>query len=411
MPKAIKYKVRGETAYRFRVTNPTNNKRVKISLGVVRESVANEAGVHIDTLLETYKYQTDFPPALTKWLQRLPDEVYQRLVAAGLVGERATAESSVLGSFLADYHALRATGGGLGGGWTKSTSAKRQQTIDDLNLFFGDTMRMDEITSDDAIRWLNWMIGDAPAGRGLSPATASKKLKDARQFFEHAHEEGIIDRNPFRKIKLPRQDNPERLFYVDRGTISRVLSEIKDSELRLVVALGRFAGFRIPSEAQSLRWSDLNREKKMMRVRSDKKAADATSGHRPCPIFDELIPFLDAMGSPANSGDACVLPTLDRRKNANLRSEFRRAIKRAGVKPWPRIFQNLRASALTDLAERYPLPQVCKWLGNSTRVAERHYFMLKGVELSDVPHPEHKNQEFGPQSESGTKKGTNQGES
>jgi len=75
MPKPIKYSVRGETAYRFRITNPATNKRVKISLGIVQEKIAIDAGAHIDTLLESYRYQTDFPPALTLWLQRLPDGV------------------------------------------------------------------------------------------------------------------------------------------------------------------------------------------------------------------------------------------------------------------------------------------------------------------------------------------------
>ncbi|MFG0288858.1 MAG: tyrosine-type recombinase/integrase, partial [Rhodopirellula sp. JB044] len=168
------------------------------------------------------------------------------------------------------------------------------------------------------------------------------------------------------------------------NTIERVLQEIKDPEFRLVIALARHAGFRTPSEAKRLRWCDVNFSKKWMRVRSEKKDGDACAGHRPCPLFDPLLPYFEALPDETRAPNALVLPSLNGGGMKNLRTEFARAIERAGVPQWPRIFQNLRASALTDLAEEAPLADVCKWLGNSTPTAERHYFMVKGVELSEV---------------------------
>src|SRR5208282_2682445 len=44
-----------------------------------------------------------------------------------------------------------------------------------------------------------------------------------------------------------------------------------------------------------------------------------------------------------------------------------------GLVPWPRLFQNLRASRETELAERFPLRVVTDWLGNSPNVALAHY--------------------------------------
>src|SRR5262249_45322186 len=58
---------------------------------------------------------------------------------------------------------------------------------------------------------------------------------------------------------------------------------------------------------------------------------------------------------------------------ANLRTELMRIIRRAGLVPWPRLFQNLRASRETELSERFPLKVVTDWLGNSPRVAHDHY--------------------------------------
>ena len=53
-----------------------------------------------------------------------------------------------------------------------------------------------------------------------------------------------------------------------------------------------------------------------------------------------------------------------------------RIIKRAGSVPWPRTFQNLRATRETELAESWPLHVVTKWIGNSQPVAAKHYLQL-----------------------------------
>ena len=46
------------------------------------------------------------------------------------------------------------------------------------------------------------------------------------------------------------------------------------------------------------------------------------------------------------------------------------------MKSWPRLFQNLRASRETELAESYPLHVVCKWIGNTAKVAADHYLQV-----------------------------------
>src|SRR5262245_42421699 len=60
--------------------------------------------------------------------------------------------------------------------------------------------------------------------------------------------------------------------------------------------------------------------------------------------------------------------------DANLR--LLRAITRAGVKPWPKLFHNLRATRQTELVAKFPIHVVCKWLGNSPTVADKHYLQV-----------------------------------
>ena len=42
------------------------------------------------------------------------------------------------------------------------------------------------------------------------------------------------------------------------------------------------------------------------------------------------------------------------------------------MKPRPKLFQNLRATRETELAESWPMHVVCAWIGNSQAVARKH---------------------------------------
>lgn len=77
-----------------------------------------------------------------------------------------------------------------------------------------------------------------------------------------------------------------------------------------------------------------------------------------------------------------------RRPDQNLREKFLKILKRAGVQPWPRLFQNLRASRETELLARYPAKNVSAWLGNSVPVAMRHYAMATEESFVATADPE-----------------------
>ena len=68
-------------------------------------------------------------------------------------------------------------------------------------------------------------------------------------------------------------------------------------------------------------------------------------------------------------------PVVTRYRSAsqNLRTTFDKIIKRAGFVPWPKLFQNLRATRETELMETYPAHVVVAWIGHSETVARKHY--------------------------------------
>lgn len=72
------------------------------------------------------------------------------------------------------------------------------------------------------------------------------------------------------------------------------------------------------------------------------------------------------------------------RNQANLRTRFRKIIKRAGLTPWPKLFQNLRSTRQTELAAQYPLHVVCAWIGNKAAVAAEHYLQVTDADFDNA---------------------------
>lgn len=106
-------------------------------------------------------------------------------------------------------------------------------------------------------------------------------------------------------------------------------------------------------------------------VHSPKTEHHEGGATRQIPIFPELREPLESVYFAAlETGE---LPeyviTRYRDRNANLRTQLERIIRRAGLKPWPKLFQNLRSTRETELTEKYPIQVVCEWIGNSAAVA------------------------------------------
>jgi hypothetical protein len=59
----------------------------------------------------------------------------------------------------------------------------------------------------------------------------------------------------------------------------------------------------------------------------------------------------------------------------NLRTQLQKIIRRAGLTPWPKLWQNLRSTRATELANEYPA-HTAAWLGHSTLVAQKHYWQV-----------------------------------
>ena len=105
---------------------------------------------------------------------------------------------------------------------------------------------------------------------------------------------------------------------------------------------------------------------------------------RVIPLFPELRPYLEEAWEQAEPGAVyCISRWRHAAQkaaagwaNCNLRTQFQKIIRRAGIEPWPKPWQNLRSSRETELAEDFPVHVACVWIGNSKPVALEHYLQV-----------------------------------
>lgn len=254
----------------------TNDKRKSIRLGKVDKRTAEATRLRVESLLACKIQNAPIDRDTARWLSGIGSELHERLAAVSLVEPRNT---STLADFTAAYVAKR-------------TDIK-PRTVINLNQcrtrlvdFFGKDKPLRSFTEADAEHWLLWLK------ERYALATAGRAVKRARQFFDAARKAKLIESNPFAGVKTPSTVNEIRKVFVDRPTIEKVLSACPNGEWRLIVALSRYGGIRIPSELLPLTWADVDWERKRFYIRSPKTEHHEGKEGRWVPIFPELKPHL-----------------------------------------------------------------------------------------------------------------------
>lgn len=354
--------------------------RRTIRLGKVPKRFASAWIPRVEELAEAMASGTPARGETLRWVRELPDGMRERLERAGLVKTR---ERATLGEWVRRYIREREAD-------TKaSTRTAYGRGRAYLFEFFGEACALEAITAGDAERWRRWLTaprsmrvaggiggkGAELAGRGVAENTARRSVGFAKQWFRAAIRAGLIEANPFADLAAVVMANPKRMAFVGRETAQRVLDACPDAEWRLLFALARYGGLRIPSEAQALRWGDIDLAGGRFVVRSSKTEKHEAGGIRVVPIFPELRPYLEDARELAPEGAEFVIERY-RDETQNLRTQLQRIIARAGVVPWPKLWQNLRSTRETELAEKFPIQAVTAWIGNSEAVARKHYLQV-----------------------------------
>ena len=313
------------------------------------------------------------------WVGSLDDKMYGKLAAVGLLPRREPAPLATVGGFLVEYVARRVD-------VKPATKEVWSQVTRNLLECYGqqrDLRTIDETAAEDFKLFL--------LKTKLASTTVAKRLQFARQFFRAAVKRKLIASNPFAEVASKATVKTDRQQFITREETARLMAACPNADWRAIVALCRFGGLRCPSEVLSLRLQDVDWERQRVRVPSPKTEHHAGKASREIPLFPELATALLESSEAAPEGAEYIIADKSYRqaadtpggwRNCNMRTQFERIVRRAGLEPWPRLFHNLRASRETELAREYPVHVVTAWLGNTPKIALKHYLMTTDADFA-----------------------------
>jgi len=334
--------------------------RKTVRLGKVPLRYAEAVKVKIEDLV--HAVTTGHAPAdeTSRWLAKLDADLYDKLAKAGLAKRR---DSATLAGFIDAYTERRTD-------VKPSTRLVYDRVRRYLVDHFGEKLPIRDITPGDADAWRLALLK-----KGLADNTIRRSCGVAKQWFTSAVRSRLITDNPFADLAASVRANTKRYYYITREQAQAVLDACPDAEWRLLFALARYGGLRVPSEALRLRWQDIDWSNERFTVTSPKTEHHEGHESRLVPIFPELLPYLREIFEQAEPGaEFCI--TRYRDGAVNLRTQLQRIIKRAGLEPWPKLWQNLRSTRETELADQFPAHVASAWIGNSVAVAVKHYLQV-----------------------------------
>ncbi len=348
-------------------TGPNRKRRI-VYLGGVPMKTARTVKGYVENLAAALLGRHAPDPDTSDWVGGLEDVMYDKLAGVGLVPSREPAPDAppvgiTLAIFVDQYITARMI---QKPNTLKNYNATKKALLD----FFGTEKLLASVNAGDCDDWRSNLVG-----KGLAAATIGRTVKRARQFFRAAVRKKIIVENPMQDVKAAPQDNKSREYFVTEAETEKIIAACPDAEWRLIVALARYGGLRTPSETFALTWHCVDWERGRVKIISPKTACHAGGDSRMIPLFAELRPYLETVFDEAPPGTIHVISG-HRLASANLRTQLLRIMDTAGVKPWPRLFQNMRSTRETELSRQHPLHVVTAWIGNSAPIAARHYLQV-----------------------------------
>ncbi len=364
---------------RILFVHPKTGKRKAIHLGKIPKKPAETIHTRVEYIINARKLGTPIDTDTATWLGGLESHLYDKLVAVDLVPSRQAKDTAKLAGFLTEYMESRID-------VKPATKVIWGHTKRNLIKHFGADRDLTDVNEGDAEDFKLYLVGEK-----LSPTTIHKRLQVARMFFRAARKRKIISANPFADVSAKAVIRADRQRFITREETEQLLA-VCNPTWRMIVALCRYGGMRCPSEVLTLRWENVLWDKDRIIVQSPKTEHHPGKDYRIIPMFPELKPFFDEAWELAGNDAEYVVGGGYREaaqspqgwRNCNLRTQFERLIKRAGLKPWPRLFHAMRASRETELAKSFPIHVVTAWIGNTPKIAMKHYLQVTDADFEEA---------------------------
>lgn len=354
------------------------NKRRNLTLGKLPKSQVDAMVHDIESLIEHNKYGGKLlPQRLQAWVENLSERHKVQLSELGLFEYRSNDMTigDLLKKYLVDYEDRPDI--------AKSTKDKVRSTINNrfhpllkVRLSAVEPVRKsirqnaEPIWSNEAKKHLtnfnSWQRNHC------APATWTRDNKLLSSVGIWAVERGICQYSPFTTLPSASMVNDERNHYLTSEMVLDAMEACLSPDIRLTLALGRFAGLRTCSEVRTMKWSHIDQKAGTLTVIDSKKKTS-----RVMPLFDHVRAELEKQLE--FTGDTRFVASSRMRQSASSANyqQIKEAITRSGQEPWDRIRQNLRTSCENDLLDLFDERLVTQWLGHTVSVSRSHYQKLR----------------------------------
>ena len=223
-----------------------------------------------------------------------------------------------------------------------------------------------------------------------APATWTRDNKLLSSIGIWAVKRGFCSHNPFSPLPTASMVNDERNQYLIAEMVLDAMDSCFSPDVRLTLALGRFAGLRTCSEVRTMKWSHVDESAGKLTIIDSKKKKP-----RVMPLFENVAGELERQR--AITGNTRWVASEEMRSTSSAANYqlVRDAIVRSGQTPWERVRQNLRTSCENDLLDLFDERLVTQWLGHTITVSRDHYQKLrpgdyhKAIELLATNNPDY----------------------
>lgn len=365
------------TTYRIGFLN-ADRQRKTLRIGAMPKKKAETIRSHVDQLEACLFDGSAPPPKTAAWLAEVGDVLRKRMEKCGLVAPAAESWSPTLAELIAAFK-RRPRWAELKGASQRNSDKAYRKMVDN----FGESTLISSIT-DAAAEDFRTRLSQSKeqGGYGLARSTSNRLCGIAWTLFRYAIRDRLIDRNPFDEVQRSMAGAVGDNRLISDADSRKVLAELPDTQWKLLFALARWGGLRMPSEPRLLTWDDVDRAHERFLVHSPKTAHHEGKATRWVPIFPELAKLFQDRYDEAEPGDVLVIPMMANLGDSTFACHLERAIKRAGLDRWPRLWHSLRSTRQTELEQLFPTYVVCQWMGNSESIARKHYLKVSDDHFS-----------------------------
>ncbi len=226
---------------------------------------------------------------------------------------------------------------------------------------------------------------------GNTPATVNKKVRSVKRVFQLGVDRGLLELNPFSRIRKPKSPRKKIRIYTEKECIqliesSRILSRADWMPWDLLILMALSTAMR-RGELLNTTWSDIDFEKQTVEVSPKKDTKHTWEWHikdtdrRTLPLTEEVVALLAEHQAKQPAGYPYVFLPVERYEHlqsVRIEGRWKQRYGTCPVNNFTRIFEKIQTHACVKKGEFHDLRRTCltNWLTNG--LAEYDVMHLAG---------------------------------